>query len=139
METRVCKCTQSSKKLHKRIIRNSPHLEHTTPLFFKLNLLKIHDICNLEVAKYMFQIKNKTTLHNSQIFRLASHMHNHDTRFSSKSYYFIPRKRTGFGKKSLSFVGPKEWQIVPEELKLLTFDQFKKKLKLHFISKYSFD
>ena len=48
-------------KLHKRIIRNmtnSPYREHTTPLFFKLNLLKIHDICNLEIAKYMFQIKN---------------------------------------------------------------------------------
>ena len=75
-------------KLHKRIIRymtNSPHLEHTTPLFFKLNLLKMHDIFNLEVTKYMFQIKSKTTLHDSQIFRLASHMHNRHTRYSSKS------------------------------------------------------
>ena len=127
-------------KLDKRIIRNmtnSSHLEHTTQLFFKLNLL--HDICNLEVAKYMFQIKKKTTPHDNQIFRLASHMHNHHTRSSSKSYYFIPWKRTEFGKKSLSFVGPKVWQIVPEELKLLFFNQFKKKLKLHFISKYSFD
>ena len=108
---------------NQKVQSTSPHLEHTTPLFFKLNLLKIHDICNLEVAKYMFQIKNKTTLHDSQSFRLASHMHNHHTRSSSKSYCFIPRKRTEFGKKSLSFVGAKVWQIVPEELKLLTFNQ----------------
>ena len=127
-------------KLHKRIIRNitsSPYLEHTTPLFFKLNLLKIHNICNLEIAKNMFQIKNKMTLHDNQIFCLATQMHKHHTRLSLKNNYFIPRKRTDFGKKSFSFVGPKVWQIVPNELKLLPFSQFKRKLKFHFISKYT--
>ena len=47
-------------KLHKRIIRylsQSPYLAHTNPLFFKLNLLKINDICLLEIAKYMFHQK----------------------------------------------------------------------------------
>ena len=129
-------------KLHKRIIRNitnSSYLEHTTPLFFKLNLLKIHDICNLEIAKNMFQIKNKMTLHDSQIFCLATQMHEHHTRLSSKNNYFIPRKRTDFGKKSFSFVGPKVWQNVPNELKVLNFSQFKRKLKFHFISKYTLD
>ena len=55
------------------------------------------------------------------------------------SHYFIPRKRTDFGKKLFSFVGPKVWQIVPNELKLLPFSQFKWKLKFHFISKYTLD
>ena len=130
------------KKLHKRITRNitnSPYLEHATPLFFKLNLLKIHAICNLEIAKISFQIKNKMTLHDSQIFCLATQMHKHHTRLSSKKNYFIPRKRTDFGKKLFSFVGPKVWQIVPNELKLLNFSQFKRKLKLHFISKHTLD
>ena len=75
-------------KLHKRIIRNitsSPYLEHTTPLFFKLNLSKIHDICNLEIAKNMFQTKNKMTLHDNQNFCLATQTHKHYTRLSSKS------------------------------------------------------
>ena len=79
--------------------------------------------------------KEQMTPHDSQILRLATHMHKHHTRFSSKSNYFIPQKRTELGKKSFPFKGPRAWQIVPEELKLLTFNQFKKKLKLHFISK----
>ena len=87
----------------------------------------------------MFQIENKMTLHGSQIFCLATQMHKHHTRLSSKNTYFIPRKRTDFGKKSFSFVGPKVWQIVPNELKLLNFSQFKRKLKFHFISKYTLD
>ena len=127
-------------KMHQRIIRNmtnSPYLEHTTPLFFKLNLLKINDICNLEIAKYTFQINHTMTSQDNQTFRLASHIHKHHTRLSSKDSYFIPRKRTEFDKKSFLFVGPKVWQIVPDDFKLLTFNQFKKKLKFHFASKYS--
>ena len=114
-------------------------LEHTTPLFFKLNLLKIYDICKLEIVKNMFQIKNKMTLYDDQIFCLATQMHKHHTRLLSKSNYFIPRKRTDFGKKSFSFEGPKVWQIVPNELKLLTIRQFKWILKFHFLSKYTLD
>ena len=52
-------------KLHKRIIRylsKSPYLAHTNPLFFKLNLLKINDICLLEIAKYMLHQKKQTRL-----------------------------------------------------------------------------
>ena len=116
---------------------NSPYLEHTSPLFFKLNLLKINDICNLEIAKYMFQINHTMTLLGNQTFRLASHIHKHHTSLSSKGSYFIPRKRTEFGKTSFSFVGPKVWQIVFDDFKLLTFNQFKKKLKFHFVSKCS--
>ena len=128
-------------KMHKRIMRNmtnSPYLQHTTPLFFKLNLLKINDTCNLEIAKYMFQINHTMTLQDNQTFRLAYHIHKHHTKLSSKGSYFInPRKPTEFGKKSFTFVGPKVWQIIPDDFKLLTFNHFKKKLKFHFASKYS--
>ena len=87
----------------------------------------------------MFQIKNKMTLHDNQIFCRVTQMYKRHTRLSSKNNYFIPRKRTDFGKKSFSFVGPKVWQIVPNEPKLLTFSQFKRKLNFNFISRYTLD
>ena len=62
-----------------------------------------------------------------------------DASVGRSNNYFIHRKRTDLGKKWFSFVGPKVWQIVPNELKLLTFSQFKRKLKFYFISKYTFD
>ena len=129
------------KKSHKHIIRNitsSPYLEHTTPLFFKLNLLEIHDICNLEIAKNMFQIKNKMTLHNNQIFCLATQMHKHHTRLSSKNNYLFLGNRQILVKNCFLLWDQKYiWQIVSNELKLLPFSQFKRKLKFHFISKYT--
>ena len=110
-ESRFWKKNPAPEKLQKciiKIITSSPYLEHSTPLFFKLNLLKIRDTYNLEIAKNMFQIKKKMTLHDNQIFCLATQMHKHHTQLSSKNnyLYFIPRKRTDFGKKSFSFVGP---------------------------------
>ena len=91
-------------KLHKRIIRNLskiPYLAHTNPLFFKLNLLKINDICLLEIAKYMFHQKNEPdSFHN---LHLTTLIHNHNNRLSLKHNYFIPRKRTEKGKKSFFF------------------------------------
>ena len=85
----------------------------------------------------MLQINHTMTLRDNQAFRLAFHIHKHHTWLSSKGSYFIPRKRTEYGKKSFSFVGSEVWQIVPDDFKLLTFNQFKKKLKFHFVSKYS--
>ena len=125
-------------KLHKSIVRNlcvNPYLAHTNPLFFKLNLLKINDICHLEIAKYMFHQKNKPdSFHH---LHLTTLIHNHNTRLSSKHNYFIPRKRAENGKKSFSFVGGKTWEKVPDELKQCSFYQFRKRLKRHLISKYS--
>ena len=114
-------------KLHKHIIKNlskSPYLAYTNPLFFKLNLLKITDICRLEIAKYMIhQKKQPDSFHN---LHLTTLIRNHNTRLSSKHNYFIPRKRTENGKKSFSFVGGKIREKVPAELKQCFFYQFKK-------------
>ena len=49
----------SLEKLHKRIIKiitQSSYCAHTTPLFYKLNFLKIKDIFNFEIAKTMFML-----------------------------------------------------------------------------------
>ena len=77
-------------KLHRCIIRNlskSPYLAYTNPLFFKLNLLKINDVCHLKIAKYMFHQKNKPdSLHN---LHLTTLIHNHNTRLSSKHNYIM--------------------------------------------------
>ena len=125
-------------KLHKRIIINlskSPYLAHTNPLFFKLNVLKINNICLLEIAKYMFHQKSKPdSFHNLHQTTL---IHNHNTRLSSKHNSFIPRNGTKNGKKSFSFVVGKIWEKVSEELKQRSFYQFKNRLKLHLITKYS--
>ena len=128
-------------KLHKRIIRittRSSYCAHTTPLFDKLNFLKIIDIFNFEIAKTMFMLyKNlNPNINQNLVLSKNTHSYNSNTRHSANSNYFLIRKRTEMGKKSFSFIGPKIWQSV-QELISYTLHSFKRKLKLHMIAKYS--
>ena len=80
----------------------------------------------MEIAKSMFQLKNKSSSNHNHIFHLTAQTHTHMTKLSSKSNYFIPRKRTEYGKKSFSYIGPKVWLTVSEEIKASAFNQCKK-------------
>jgi len=81
-------------KIHKRNIRimtKCSRLTHTSPLFHKLNILKIKDINNLEMAKTMYKYHNdQCTKHHN----INTPAHNHATRYVAKLNYSFPIKRT---------------------------------------------
>ena len=100
-------------KLQKRIIRiitKSPYKAHTTSLFKKLNMLKINDICKLEIAKKMFCLNINPNRRLTLNIKGIHETDPYNTRHSSKQNYFLPRKRTKAGKKSISFIGSKIWE-----------------------------
>jgi len=71
-------------KIHNRIIRimtKSLQLTHTSPLFHKLNILKIKDIYNLEMTKTMYKYHNDQCIKHHNIDMPA---HNHATRYVAK-------------------------------------------------------
>lgn len=127
-------------KLHKRIVRiitKSPYQSHTTPLFYRLNLLKLNDICQFELAKCMYKINKNPNSNVKNQLLLTKSAHSHNTRHSAKDNYYLPKKRTEIGKKSFDYTGPKVWQDVPHQFKSCSFHVFKKRMKKHMISKYS--
>jgi len=84
---------------------------------------------------YTVQNKVKTYVTTSKL-KLAKHLHNYNTRYSTKNNNFLLREQTEIGKKSFAFVGAKIWQDVPYELKRCSFPVFKRKLKTHLLSNY---
>ena len=66
---------------------------HVTDLYALSNVLKIHDIYILEICKFMFRFKYDL-LPNvfSKYFSKHNSIHNYNTRNTSKSNYFLPRK-----------------------------------------------
>ena len=108
----------------------SKYLEHTLPLFERLQLLKISEIYKLEIAKYMHKIHtNSSPRTESDSFQRVSEYHNHNTRQSAKKNYFILRARTQLGKKVMKIKGPNMWHEVPDDLKNLSIFSFKKQYK----------
>ena len=111
-----------------RIITNSNYLDHTEPLFKRYNILKNFDINRMQIAIYMYKyihdFNNSTTVQHSYPTRTR---HNLRTPLHTLTLF----------QHSLSYLGPKVWNAVPEQIKTLpTLTSFKKQFKRYIITKY---
>ena len=116
--------------LQKRVIRTISDVgyrDHTSPLFYRLELLKFPDIYVFHTLIYMFQEINNDNY---------SVQHNLNTRNRDRSVPIFQRlTRT---QRSVNFAGPTLWNNLPLNLKSIdSLPLFKKKLKTYLLSKYS--
>ena len=132
---------QSLNVLHNNLLRImtfSRYTCHVTPLYKNLQLLKLTDIYNLELAKLMhkFHYGMLPATYNN-LFQLTSQIHSHFTRLSNSSNYFIPRYSSNAGKMSISYRGSILWTEISQEHKMLSFYAFKKCYKVLLLSQYA--
>ena len=124
--------------LQKRVIRficKADYRAHTNPLFKDLELLKLNDVYKLEIGKMVHKIKSNLLVGEHDLISLNK-IHNHNTRISANSNYFVKIPRTNLGKNSFSYIGPKIWQDVPLEYKNLDSVPFKHCYKQHLLQQY---
>jgi len=120
-----------------RLITFSNFDAHTSPLFAKLNLLKLQDYIKLQTLFFMHQFNTgKLPKIFDSFFVKTFCKHNVNTRFASRSTFYLPKIRTNYGKFNIRFNGPKLWNELDERFKCCTSNQFKKELTLYFISLY---
>ena len=111
---------------------------HVTDLYALSNVLKIHDIYILEICKFMFRFKHDL-LPNvfSKYFSKHNSIHNYNTRNTSKSNYFLPRKKKTIGQRTLQYRGVKYWNELPDLIKSSChIYAFSKQLKKYLITSY---
>lgn len=112
-----------------RIITNSDYFDHTQPLFKNNNILKVFDVHRLQIAIYMFKM-----IHSNNNLTLQP-QHNYPTR--TRDNLRIPQHNLTLYQHSLSYLGPKTWNAVPDHLKSVnSLFTFKKQFKKHIILKY---
>jgi len=118
--------------IHKRIVRiitKNLQNTHTSPLFQKLNLLKLNDI-TIEIAKKVFmsdknpEVPEYRCIINCNTSKKIEQTHNYNARLTARCNYLI-QKTTDYGKKTFSYIGPQIWQIIPTDLKALNYNRFK--------------
>ena len=116
--------------LQKRIIRTiagKRFLDHTTPLFHNLNILKFHDLykfhCVLDTRSKLLNGHYRTT-------------HNLNTRNNKMA---VPKfQRLTRTQQSLTYRGPTCWNDLPETIRNIdSLVQFKKAVKKYYIDMYS--
>ena len=110
-----------------RIITKSSFLEHTRPLFCSRKILNIYDMLKMKVAEHVYR--------NINSYEFQRHVHHHYTR--RREDLVIPIHSLNTFQRSLSYCGPKIWNIIPEEIRnKRSLKVFQRLLKSNLLSKY---
>ena len=125
--------------LQNRAIRNmmkAPRFFRLDNYFLNLRILKVHDLYNFEIAKFMHAHYNSLLPERFSIyFQERSQSHNYNTRSSSNRNYSTLIWRTSRDQRSIKFYGPKIWNQTPLHIKLESKIKFKKIVqRFNFIS-----
>ena len=142
----LCWGSTSSTNLHQlqvlqnRAIRNmmkAPRFFRLDNYFLNLRLLKVENLYDLEIAKFMH------AHHNDQLpecftsfFRESGTNHNHHTRSVANISYEPVLCRTARGQRSIRFYGPKIWNDISLSIKQASKIKFKREYKSVIFSQY---
>ena len=110
-----------------RILTSSSYLSHTEPLFSRTKILKLNDLYRLYLGIYMFKKK----LNNSIVYPSHSYL----TRYNLNA---VPTfQRLSRCQNSLTFVGPKQWNLIPDNIRnSSSLSSFKNQYRQLLLSKY---
>jgi len=119
-----------------RIVHKARYREHSSPFFKSLNILKLQDINNLQIAVFMYKYyHNLLPLLFDDFFCLNANIHPYCTRRSNALH--LPAVRTILRKRSIIFTGPLIWnQLNPDFHTLPSVASFKFNYKKLLISGY---
>jgi hypothetical protein len=100
--------------LQKRVLRIIMHAHYqapSSPLFYQLSILKIHDIQKLLAVHYMFKMKFCILPDNNlRMFDICS-SHHYNTR--ANNYFVFGNGKSSFMRKNISYYGPRLWDSLP--------------------------
>ena len=111
---------------------------HVSPIFKALNILKIDDIYQLELGKFMYQTFNGNIPQkiDKDFIKLSSvHKHYRPTTHTINKFH-LPQVNTCYDHKMLSSARIKLWSKLDPDLKSLGWLSFKKHFKRKLLQKY---
>jgi len=127
--------------LQKKCVRLMTFAEfkaHTNPIFIKLKILKMREFVEFQTALFMHDyFTNNLPKPFDSFFSPVNQRLSYNTRLASRSTYTLPAPKTNYGKFNTKFSGSGLWNNLDETLKCLPKENFKQKLKDHFLGLYS--
>ena len=126
---------QLSQNKAMRAITKQRWSDRITPIYRRLQVLKINDLYKLETAKFMHQFSDKSLPASfEKYFTRTTFVHCHSTRTSERNDYFLPHFSTSRLQRSIRFSGVKIWNSIPCKFKNLSLKKFISEYKLHSIN-----
>jgi hypothetical protein len=135
--------TSNLEVLHKlqkraaRIILYADYRAHSKPLFYKLNMLSIYDLCLTHTLHFAYKSINfLLPIRYNSYFISLKEMHSHYTR-GSKCNLYVQNAQKTCRSNSLRVRAPKYWNTLLESIRASpSFNIFKTRLQTHVLSHY---
>ena len=119
------------------IIPDSKLRMPTNPQYYKLRILKLPELYTLEIGKLMHQYSHHTLPQPfSTFFTPISSVHERFTRAKTENKLYIPKFSTARSQKFFKYQGTKICNLIPIEIKQLTFQKFKIEYKKKLFESY---
>ena len=140
---------------HDDVLTFSGPLVSTNPIFKKLEILKVEDVFNFHILKFIYMCLNQSTPQNFHSWFIPNYnIHSYNTvsntTINMRNYFEIENVETtnnihiergrlvNYGAKLLKVLGPNLWNSVPLEIRNAeNIFLFKKNLKLFYVNKYN--
>ena len=120
-----------------RAIVGLKKFQHITSSYRDLEILKIKDLCNFEIAKLIFLYHySRLPITFGNYFVTSAAVYNYSTRGYHSLKYYIPKYRLVRLKKSFKYIGVKIWNNIDLNIKLLSFKKFKENYKKQLLLQY---
>ena len=119
-----------------RLITNSDYLAASKPLFIKLQLLTLEDICISQTLQFLASFKlNLLPYACHTLLDIADANKRYNTR--SGNYFKCSTIRTNISKNCLRYRGPRLWELLPIDIRnSVNIHAFKRGVKKFLIGKY---
>ena len=129
-------------RLQKRVVRAISFKDmyaHSTPLFYKLKLLKLFDIHTLNLLSLVYECQNNQSIEPFEDFFTPLYsVHNYNTRQALKGDTYVPSMNTTqYGKRSATYTGSILWNSLDLSIRQspssFVFKKGSKTITYHFI------
>ena len=118
-----------------RLIMKKKRNTHTNPLFVKLKLLKLTDICKVNTLLFMFKTLNNLAYSPLQ-FQIRV-IPGYQLRNNGNQLH-VPFSRHSYGQSFIRIRGPNLWNNIPQAIRdSRTIMTFKRNIKKYYIESYS--
>ena len=113
-----------------RIVTFSHKSTSSKPLYIKSNILPLPKLFEFEIVKIVYFYKfNLLPKIFDNYFSYAKSCHSRTTRFSLNNQLTISLFKSNQTQRSIKYIGPKIWNSISHNLRIMTFNKFKKHYK----------
>ena len=121
-----------------RIIAKAPLRSKLTPQYKKYQILKLEDLCLLEIGKIMYLFSHdKLSTRFCHYFYDSANSYTYTTRNSSINSLYLTRSTTARTQRTIKYIGVKVWNNIPHNIKQLTNQRFITAYKQQLLDQYT--